>query len=720
MRTLLGSTLLVVFGLFAAASGCGASNGTPSTVRPDKPDSSTGGDGTGGSGGNSGSGATSGGLIVGESGSGNSDGCPSTCEALNANCGFVTDTRCTGVIECGTCPDGTFCGGDGPSRCGTNSSGDGGACSGPSCQTCTPQTCADQGFSCGPAGDTCGGKLDCGPNTCAIPGWTCGGGSKPGNCGCTGVCSQIPDCSAAPIKTTSLSGYVFDPAGVNALYNVFVYVANNPDDPELLTFKPGVSCDVCGATAAGSPLVSDDKGSAGTYTDTAGHFMLNNVPVGKAITVVIQLGRWRRVFKVDIDTPCDENKKPLSTFWMPSTKAQGNIPLIAMVTGKSDSLECTLKKIGIDPTEFTNPADGGRVQFYLGSDAGASVKNWGQRIDANTPVQSVLFGNDASSKPVINGYDMTLLACQGVRPTQSPADLATLRTYAASGGRVFVSHYNAKWLETNNANLAQPGVADNWSEAAKWHYDEGDRIDGATTIGKIDMMSNPKAMAFQAWLENVGASTAGSGTMNVSYVNHSTDGVAGQTQQWLYRDGAGTYAGTNVPLHFTYSTPVNRTQDLTANPPVVQCGRVLFSDFHVKDAHEFDQTFPSKCDTAPMTPQEKLLEFMLFDLGSCVPPGKACVPLTMCPAGSDCGYAPDGCGGLISCGVCPSGESCGVGNPPVPNKCGKGTQTCTPKTCAAQNLECGPAADGCGAKIDSCGLCDAGELCIQGRCAHVN
>ena len=54
-------------------------------------------------------------------------------------------------------------------------------------------------------------------------------------------------------------------------------------------------------------------------------------------------------------------------------------------------------------------AGGGRVQFYLGSDAAASVSHWGQRIDASTPVQSVLFGNDANMQPVINGYDMTFV-----------------------------------------------------------------------------------------------------------------------------------------------------------------------------------------------------------------------------------------------------------------------------------------------------------------------
>jgi len=80
-------------------------------------DASVGGDAGSG---NNGSGATSGGLNIGPGDGGSQgDGCPSTCEQLNANCGTVTDTRCTNVIECGKCKTGEFCGGDGPSRCGT-------------------------------------------------------------------------------------------------------------------------------------------------------------------------------------------------------------------------------------------------------------------------------------------------------------------------------------------------------------------------------------------------------------------------------------------------------------------------------------------------------------------------------------------------------------------------------------------------------------------------
>ena len=816
MRTWLGSILFVFLSSFAVAAGCGS---TPEVINGGNAgeDGLSGNSSVGGAGGRSG--AHGGGFIIGDGGETNNDGCPSTCEELNANCGFVTDSRCDTVIECGKCPSGEICGGDGPSRCGVGMSGDGGSCSGADCPSCTPKTCEDLDYTCGPAGDTCGGKLDCGSTTCAIPGWTCGGGDKPGQCGCKGACEEVPDCSEKPVKTTSITGKVYDPAGNNPLYHVFVYVANNPADPNLKDFPAGITCDVCGATAAGSPLLSEGD-QFGTYTGVDGSFTLKGVPVGKGVTLVIQLGRWRRVFKVDVDTPCGPNPIADKTLKMPAKQSEGNIPLMAMVTGEVDSLECVLRKMGIDGSEFTNPSGDGRVHFYRGTgDSDTNGRN-GQIIDANTPVQSNLFKTDpATTRPVINNYDMTILACQGGAFAQKSADRNALRSYAASGGRVFATHYSYTWLTDNDQNTAQAGVADNWSEVAKWHHDNGDEPNSA--VGHIDLVSNPKGPDFQGWLEAVNASVPNSGNVSVNVVRHSSDSissVAGKTQQWLSRDGAslrkcsrsgatcssnancvarvcsgntaidctananvcgtsrvcrnnptttctqnsqctgngnacidntcGTntcgagndYTGTQVPLHFTYNTPVNLVQDLTTTPPSLQCGRVLFSDFHVADAREHDEVFPTECGNAcsqdsqcatggkcvsgrcldPMTPQEKLLEYMIFDLGSCVPPPTSCVPKTECPAGENCGYSPDGCGGLIECGQCKPGETCGGGTPPVPNKCGKGTTSCVPLTCAAQKLECGPAADGCGNKIDSCGTCDAGELCVQGKCQHLN
>src|SRR4051812_20916524 len=127
MRTWLGSILLVVLSTIALASGCGSN---PEVVNGDQNPQA--GASVGGSG-STGAGANGGGFVIGndggDSGAGNNNGCQSTCGDLNANCGYVTDKFCGGVIQCGDCPTGEFCGGDGPSRCGVGMSGVGGACS---------------------------------------------------------------------------------------------------------------------------------------------------------------------------------------------------------------------------------------------------------------------------------------------------------------------------------------------------------------------------------------------------------------------------------------------------------------------------------------------------------------------------------------------------------------------------------------------------------------
>jgi hypothetical protein len=48
--------------------------------------------------------------------------------------------------------------------------------------------------------------------------------------------------------------------------------------------------------------------------------------------------------------------------------------------------------------------------------------------------------------------------------------------------------------------------------------------------------------------------------------------------------------------------------------------------------------------------------------------GGACTPATHCPAGENCGTAPNGCGGTISCGTCAGSTTCGGGG--TPNVCG--------------------------------------------------
>jgi hypothetical protein len=674
----------------------------------------------------SGSGGDDGGIITFPD-----SGCtPSTCQELDANCGPVADPKCGGLVDCGACPAGQSCGNAGPNKCGMGSA-----------DACAPQTCADQGATCGQIGDGCGNTISCG--SCSAP-KTCGGGAAMNQCGCTGVCAQIPDCMGA--ATTTLSGKVLDPAGIHPLYNALVYIPNTPNDPGLQPFAAGITCDVCGATAAGDPLVT-------AYTAPDGTFTLQNVPVGTKLPLVVQLGRWRRQFKVDVSNSCGANSIPAGTLTMPKNHNEGDIPRIGVLTGGFDPIECVLRKMGVQDSEFTNPGGAGHIQFYLAgqgtrppnqfSPFDAQCPNpwgYGAKINNSTPNQAALFGM-TGGQPTINQYDLVILACEGYEENEQ-ANWAGLAGYTAAGGRVFTTDFAYGWMaatktcSTNaqcggsgpctggscsGANNVTPNPA--YAGVATWHTFQDPQ--GSPQTGAIDLVSNPKGMAFDKWLEIVGVSPVNSDTVSLDPVFHNSDSVTAPTQRWLHW-------GTQTPIHFTFNTPVGAT---AAN----QCGRMVYSDWHADNLnlgsnyascpfvttgappyYSHDLVFPTECDNNPMTPQEAILEFMLFDLTACVQPYiPLCTPTTCAAQGIECGPAGDGCGNLIaSCGTCPTGQFCGGAGP---GKCGS-TNNCVPGTCAAQGIECGQAGDGCG-NVLNCGNCPTGEVCGlggPGKCGMIH
>ncbi len=85
-----------------------------------------------------------------------------------------------------------------------------------------------------------------------------------------------------------------------------------------------------------------------------------------------------------------------------------------------------------------------------------------------------------------------------------------------------------------------------------------------------------------------------------------------------------------------------------------------------------------------------------------------CVAKTCASAAAVCGTLPDGCGGTLTCGTCPTGTNCGAGN-----TCS--TAVCQNKTCQAVGAACGTATDGCGG-TQSCGSCAANQACSANQC----
>jgi hypothetical protein len=84
-------------------------------------------------------------------------------------------------------------------------------------------------------------------------------------------------------------------------------------------------------------------------------------------------------------------------------------------------------------------------------------------------------------------------------------------------------------------------------------------------------------------------------------------------------------------MYFSFDTPVNAP--VGADGKTNYCGRAVFSDLHVGGDPSTTDTPspPGGCAAGPLSPQEKALEFMLFDLSACVIPDTVTPPATGIP-----------------------------------------------------------------------------------------
>jgi hypothetical protein len=620
-----------------------------------------------------------------------------TCATAGAMCGPIGD-GCGGVIDCGTCTPPETCGGGGQLfTCGGGGPG-----------SCTPRTCADAGAECGVVADGCGGvTTDCG--NCPS-GETCGGGGVANVCArpaCTGLCQDVNACTGQP--KTSISGTVTAPGHANTqvfgvpdpIYGALVYIPNGAAGAPtfgVTPFPQGVSCDSCSTLTSGDPLVS-------AVTDVDGKFTLSDVPCGTNIPLVIQLGRWRRQITIPSVACCANTALTNAQTHLPRDRVgepgdvYSDIPLMAFSTGSVDTLHCVLRKIGIADTEFTDPAGAGRIRFY---------KDNGAQIDAATPPASALFGSAAE----LAKYDMTLFECVGNRVPKALADQNRLVDYSNAGGRIFATHYSYVWLTNSTGTLGTNTAPSPFFRTADWLVDANNAASVTGFVDRTaqgDTATQTRRIAFANWLQLVGASTTlGEIPVNVvrndfTAVNTAPATASGTpAQRWLFAT-----TPFSAPLHYTFDTPIAYAPD---PKPTKQCGRVLYSDFHVSDATSAGATFPAECSAGPMTAQEKTLEFMLFDLASCVgpPPVAQCTPKSCADQGFNCGQSGDGCddGAVLDCGTCQTNQVCGTGS--GGNVCQPGP--CMPRTCADVGAQCGIIGDGCGGTVD-CGTCPTNQVC---------
>ena len=471
-----------------------------------------------------------------------------------------------------------------------------------------------------------------------------GDGSTVSSSGCSGFCTggdeagPMSPCLNCTMTTcpsgssTTITGVVYDPAGSNPVYNVQVYVPSMP----LPAFSQGASCQSCSALYPGAVY-----GSA--VTGTNGSFTMKNAPDGTKVPLVIQIGKWRRTFTIPTVTACQANDASTllnTSLRLPSNSSEGDLPDIAVSTGGADSLECLPLRMGVSASEYMPGAGtSGHIHIFTGGASGQASQG-----AVTSPASPQAYTDLWDSEHDLNVNDVVLFSCEG-QPTaylDSSNGATNLMNYLNNGGRVFASHYHFAWFTDTNVSPTNPFVAltpplaswSNLTNDAEINDDISFPADIVTTLPNGSPF--PEGVALKAWLGAVNALDS-SGKLDVYYarMNALVGASNTESQGWAALDPSVTQSDVveqgetftaSATQYFSFDTPVGTAA-------AEQCGRAVYSDLHVSGGPGVEadpgvmpdyqagggiDIVPSGCAMRALTPQEKALEFMLFDLSSCL------------------------------------------------------------------------------------------------------
>jgi hypothetical protein len=363
---------------------------------------------------------------------------------------------------------------------------------------------------------------------------------------------------------TSVSGRVFFPNGTDPVSKALIYIPRG--EPDVIPSSP--ACVVC---RDASEVV------ATTTTDVTGAFTLSGIP-SKGL-LVVEKGYFRRTVELDV-APCTATELDAESLRLPRNRTEGNIPNIAVVKGEWDRLADALERVGLEAGQFDVADESCSIQTECDS-------------------RQLMLSLDA-----MMSYHMIFINCGPVNEDLLLADhtknrVATnMLAYTRAGGRVYITDEAYDFVEQSF-----PGFLD-FAGCDEVPDDEPEDLDCAQCGQAVSVAIPGRVLDadLAAWLAALGYGTGGSVELwgflrGWVPIDHGPDDASlpridDRLVFWVEGDvaeGQGCLTGTR---------PMMVTVD-------VECGKVLFSSFH------------TVYGSTDITVQEKILEYLVFELGSC-------------------------------------------------------------------------------------------------------
>jgi hypothetical protein len=280
-----------------------------------------------------------------------------------------------------------------------------------------------------------------------------------------------------------------------------------------------------------------------------------------------------------------------------ANSGQDRIPNIAVISGDFDQMECVLLNMGLEP---------GSVHMFNG--IGDPLFGGG------TPNAEGEFSELLTNATRMKQYNIIFINCSGnqFEDLLAQSDVrANIENYVTSGGRLYVTDWSYDYIEQVESFSGMidfgPDVSDGQPEA----------INGAA-IGDGDITTealiHDSEMA--EWLRAVETVTgeeiiSDDGRVHIehfliAWVMQLSIMMSDNVTLWLSGQVSG--GGTSDILPLTTTFDYN------------DCGRVLYSSYHTlgRDFAELDSPFPNYCSNAGLSPQERVLMYLILHVADCI------------------------------------------------------------------------------------------------------